>query len=1094
MYASAYPLIRGASEAFRPPRRVSVSQGAADSLVIRQPGGYSGPWAASETPYMAEPMDMLASRHHEAVCFVGPARTGKCLDIETPIPVPGGWSALKDIRVGSTVFGPDGKPAKVLFVSDVKVGRPCFRVTFSDGSELIADDEHRWGVERFYWNAPNWRYEVKTTAALIEDLHYAPRADGGQRFRYRVRNTESLQMPHADLPLDPYLLGLWLGDGSSGQAAISAHREDAAFYAERLQAAGHAVKIKPDGDNTVSIVIDLRERLTTHCQRGHAFNEFGKVKNGACKECLRLGHWRRKYGHDRDGNKVPPLSMFAGSFASKLHALGVHGAKHIPPAYLRASAEQRWELLRGLMDTDGSFDRRQGRCEFTSVSQALTSGFLELARSLGLKPTVSVKATTWTYKGQKKSGSAFRVGFPVAPGVQVFSLLRKRDGMKAASIDVGYRQIVSIEPVDSQPVMCIQVDNASHLFLAGEGMVPTHNTLGLLDGWLSHCVTADPGDMLIIQMSQEKAREFSKTRVDRAIRNSPKLQALMSMRGHDDNTHDKLFRHGMWVKIGWPSASQLSSSDYRYTALTDYDRMPDDIDGEGAAYGLALKRTQTFLSRGMCMVESSPGRDLTDPFWEPSTSHEAPPVTGILGIYNRGDRRRWFWKCPDCSEHFEAAPGLKLFSTLPPERDLMEEVRTANLPAMAEKHANVICPHCGSVIEQRLKPSLNSLGRWLIDGQTIDSSGEVSGDALRSSIASYWLGGVAAAYQRWDSLILRYLQGLREYALSGSLNTLKTTINTDQGMPFLSPALAADAEGAEGAGIEAGLKQYIVPAAARFLVATVDVQGGSQGRFVCEVRAFGRDLESWLVDRFSLTTVGEGEQSRQVEPAAHPEDWDLLTSKLVRATYRLEDGREMRVLRVGVDTGGEAGTTHNAYAWYRRLRKAGESTRVRLLKGGSHRQERPMVRTNARSNTGQAMLDMPIWLLDTVHYKDIVASSLRRKVPGPLYFHRPGWVPAAYWDELRAEVRTEAGKWQKIRKRNEALDLWAYALALCEELGFGAKGRLSWDSPPSWALPQDAGNTEIVTAEERRTEHAAAPAVAVQRTPPRRATQSTRNW
>ena len=126
------------------------------------------------------------------------------------------------------------------------------------------------------------------------------------------------------------------------------------------------------------------------------------------------------------------------------------------------------------------------------------------------------------------------------------------------------------------------------------GPARTGKTLGLLDAWLARNVTCDPGDMLIVQMSQEKAREYSKTRVDRAIRNSPALAQLMSSRGHDDNTHDKLFKHGMWVKIGWPSATQLSSSDYRYVALTDYDRMPDNVDGEGSAYALGLKRTTTF--------------------------------------------------------------------------------------------------------------------------------------------------------------------------------------------------------------------------------------------------------------------------------------------------------------------------------------------------------------------------------------------------------------------------------------------------------------------------------------------------------------------
>ncbi|MCB0244988.1 MAG: phage terminase large subunit family protein, partial [Anaerolineae bacterium] len=163
-----------------------------------------------------------------------------------------------------------------------------------------------------------------------------------------------------------------------------------------------------------------------------------------------------------------------------------------------------------------------------------------------------------------------------------------------------------VEPMD-------KLASRKHEAVCFVGPARTGKTMGLLDGWMASRVTCDPGDMLIVQMSQDKARDYSKTRVDRGIRHSPALRELMSIRGHDDNTHDKLFRHGMWLKIGWPSATQLASSDYRYVALTDYDRFPDNIEGEGAAFPLALKRTQTYLSRGMCMVESSPGREVTDP-------------------------------------------------------------------------------------------------------------------------------------------------------------------------------------------------------------------------------------------------------------------------------------------------------------------------------------------------------------------------------------------------------------------------------------------------------------------------------------------------
>ena len=605
------------------------------------------------------------------------------------------------------------------------------------------------------------------------------------------------------------------------------------------------------------------------------------------------------------------------------------------------------------------------------------------------------------------------------------------------------------------------------------GPARTGKTLGMLDGWFARNVTCDPGDMMIVQMSQEKAREFSKTRIDRAIRNSPMLRNLMSMRGHDDNTHDKLFRHGMWVKIGWPSATQLSSSDYRYVALTDYDRMPDNIDGEGSAYQLAVKRTQTFLSRGMCMVESSPGREYEDPHWEPATPHEGPPATGIIGIYNRSDRRRWYWQCPDCSEYFEAKPGLELFATMPDEKTLMDEVRSANLSEMAEKHAVVVCPHCGSLIQQRHKPHLNNIktARWVADGQKVDSDGVILGDMPRSSIAGFWLGGVAAAYQKWDSLILRYLQGLREMVLSGSDLTLKATINTDQGAPYLPRHLVAD----KGQGIEhrkEDTKRYMAPDQARFIVATADVQGGQNGRFVCEVRAFGEGLESWMVDRFSITTTERNGEAAQVDPSGYPEDWDLLTKKLVNATYRLSDGRELRILKTAVDTGGEEGTTPNAYAWLRRLRRIGLSSRVMLVKGGSHDQAKPVVQGTARDNKGKPMRDLPLWIVNTDYYKDVMAASLRRKTPGPGYFHAASWLPSSYYDELKAEIRQSSGKWKKIRARNEAIDLWVYALAACESLGFGAKGRLSWDTPPDWATPVTDGNSEVITREERREEAA----------------------
>ncbi len=625
---------------------------------------------------------------------------------------------------------------------------------------------------------------------------------------------------------------------------------------------------------------------------------------------------------------------------------------------------------------------------------------------------------------------------------------------------------------DETPYMVEPMDMLAsrvHEAVCFVGPSRTGKTMGLLDGWMSHVVCHDPGDMLIVQMSQDKAREYSKTRVDRAIQHSPALSEHMSGSGHDDNTHDKLFRHGMWLKIGWPSASQLSGSDYRYVALTDYDRMPDNIDGEADAFGLGTTRTRTFLSRGMCMVESSPGREVTDPNWRPATAHEGPPCTGVIGIYNRSDRRRWYWPCPHCGEYHQAAPGLGLFATLPHEAALLDIVRTADLDALAREHAQIVCPHNGCIIEPRHKAAMNRAGRWLADGQQIDGFGRISGEPLRSNIAGFWLGGASAAYQSWHKLVLANLQALREFAMTGSELPLQKTCNTDQAMPYLPRHLAENGTNDRPESRTEDLERFVVPSWVRVLLASVDVQGGTGARFVVQVHAIGRDMESAVVDRFDITESPRGEGVR-IDPAGYVEDWDTITDRLLAGTtYRLEDGREMMVRAAAVDLGGEAGVTPNAYAWYRKLRRLGLHEKVFLVKGASGAQKFPVEKSMGRDTRTKApMRDVPIYLVDGDFFKDQIAASLRRQSPGPGYMHFAGWLKQWFYDELRAEVRGPGGKWRKVRSRNEALDLWVYILATAYVLGpNNPLKRFSWDEPPEWAAELEL-NSHVITREERR--------------------------
>ncbi|VUC87561.1 phage terminase large subunit [Salmonella sp. NCTC 11881] len=116
------------------------------------------------------------------------------------------------------------------------------------------------------------------------------------------------------------------------------------------------------------------------------------------------------------------------------------------------------------------------------------------------------------------------------------------------------------------------------------GPARTGKTLGLIDGWIVYGIVCDPADMLVVQMTETKAREHSKTRLARTFHHSPEVRKRLSPSRNDNNVHDKMFRDGSFLKIGWPSITVFSSSDYKRVALTDYDRFPENIDGEGDGF------------------------------------------------------------------------------------------------------------------------------------------------------------------------------------------------------------------------------------------------------------------------------------------------------------------------------------------------------------------------------------------------------------------------------------------------------------------------------------------------------------------------------
>lgn len=595
--------------------------------------------------------------------------------------------------------------------------------------------------------------------------------------------------------------------------------------------------------------------------------------------------------------------------------------------------------------------------------------------------------------------------------------------------------------------------------------------------WLTHTAKCDPADMMAVHMTMNVARDWSQKDLRRAFRHSEELGKTVAPGRHNQSTHDIRFLSGMHLLVKWPTITELSGKTVGRNWLADYDRMPESVDGEGNAYDLTAKRGQTFRRNAMTVAESSPGFEIEDPKFVTKTKHEAPPTKGILALYNRGDRRRWYWRCPHCRMPFE--PDFKLLSW-PDSEDHVEAAEAAVL----------VCPHNGCIIWHDGKdgdPGKNELNQidlgnaaWVKDGQIwvprqegeAEIGGHFEGKPFRSDIASFWMKGPAAAFTTWRDLVLKYLKAEEEFERTGSQEALKTTVNTDQGLPYLPKGLDAGRLWEDLKAMAKDLGDKVVPDGVRFLLALVDVQAG---RFEVQVVGFGEHGELWIIDRFAIKKSKRRDEDNDVErvkPGTYLEDWDLLIDQVILKTYPLGDGsgRHMRIKMIGCDSGGaadkknESSTTMNAYQFYRRLRDSdgtefpeGLHRRFQLLRGGS-RPEAPRVQisypdSERKDRHAGARGEIPVMLINTLMLKDQLNVILDRTAPGGMRVNFPDWLPDDFYQEMVAEVRTAKG-WEKQQARNEAWDLLVYALALALFRPIKLE-HIDWEDPPGWAAEWD---------------------------------------
>lgn len=426
--------------------------------------------------------------------FIGPAGTGKAQPLDSNVLTPEGFIQMKDVTVGTSVITSTGGTGIVSGIYPQGI-RPIYAIKLQDNTVIKVSDEHLNVVYRYNEDKKCREDFCITTNELIELFNTS-------RFKLRIDIPVVSKFSDAEsvLPIDPYLLGALIGDGSlSDNFGFSNSEPDVIQkVADILERDWDSTLVKCPGDN-----VDFSISRITKPNRRYTF--FYKDNSYSCDEIVTklvedgYPHMdpdtirRICLGTARNYNRQYPELQSQISFESDPNYIdGVQGLplknalkemnllvksteKHIPKEYLLASFEDRLSLLQGLYDTDGYTDK-EGLISFATCSPQLSEDFAFLVRSLGIRDYISSAPSSYTRNGKKiVTGTTCYTHSMKCPNGMLVGSSKKHLARICNHQNNPIRNIVSIDYIGDEECQCIMVDHPDHTYIS-DGFIPTHNT------------------------------------------------------------------------------------------------------------------------------------------------------------------------------------------------------------------------------------------------------------------------------------------------------------------------------------------------------------------------------------------------------------------------------------------------------------------------------------------------------------------------------------------------------------------------------------------------------------------------------------------